>query len=163
MKPGIVAAVTVMGVAAGVSAPGAWADPVVLQSDSSCPANLEGALTRTTDGTTFLECGRAATGYRWQPFAGDPPRDRWVSYGPELTLHGQGRRNPEILSGDWIGRPQDPVSTCGVEQAAVVSPGQVGAPQTSTGRSGQPLEFVVLPLVFSISLTGNCLWERRHE
>src|ERR1700712_3411660 len=118
MKSRVVAAVTVMAVGAGVSAPGAWADPVVPQPDSSCPANLEGALTQAADGTTFLECGTAANGYRWQPLAGLLSSDRWVSYGPELTLHGQGRRNPEILSGDWIGRPQDPVRTCGVEQAA---------------------------------------------
>jgi hypothetical protein len=25
---------------------------------------------------------------------------------------------------------------------------------------GQPLRFEVLPVVFSIELTGNCLWER---
>jgi hypothetical protein len=77
-----------------------------------------------------------------------------------LELHGQGRRNPEILSGDWIGYPQDSGSRCSAEQAAVVSAGVVGPPQTSMGGPGQPLQFEVLPVVFSIKLTGNCLWEK---
>ncbi|HYO02331.1 MAG TPA: hypothetical protein VET27_10830 [Mycobacterium sp.] len=162
MAQQIAVAVTAMVVAAGTLAPGASADPAAPQPNSPCSANLAGALTQATDSKTFLECGSAAGSYRWQPFTGPyPSSDRWLSYGPDLTLHGKGRRNPEILSGDWIAQPQDPLTTCSAEQSAVVSAGEVGPPQTSTGRSGQPLEFVVLPVVFSISLTGNCLWERR--
>ena len=158
----IAVAVTAMVVMAGGVAPGAAADPVAPQPDSACSATLTGARTQAKDGTTFLECVNAAGSYRWQPLTGPlPPSDRWLSYGPALTLHGQGRRNPEILSGHWIAQPQDPLGTCSAEQSAVVSAGEVGPPQTSTGRSGQAIEFVVLPVVFTISLTGNCLWERR--
>jgi hypothetical protein len=76
-----------------------------------------------------------------------------------LELRGQGRRNPEIMSGDWIGYPQDSGSRCSAEQAAVVSAGVVGPPQTSMGEPGQPLQFEVLPVVFTIKLTGYCLWQ----
>jgi hypothetical protein len=154
-------AVTALAVAAGVWAPWASADPAAPQPDSSCSSGLADALTQAPDGT-FLACSSAGGGYRWQLFTGPyPSSDRWLSYGPALTLHGQGRRNPEILSGDWIASPQDPGSACRAEQSAVVSAGQVGPPQTSSGSPGQPLEFTVLPVVFTITLTGDCLWERR--
>ncbi len=137
------------------------AGPVVPQADAPCAASLAGALTRLPDGTTVLECRNEPGGNRWKPFTDPyPTSDRWLSYGPVLELHGQGRRNPEIMSGRWIGYPQDSGSVCSAEQAAVVSAGVVGPPQTSTGEPGQPLQFEVLPVVFSIKLTGNCLWEK---
>jgi hypothetical protein len=148
-------------VAIGVLTPVAAADPGAPQPGSPCSSGLGDALTQAPDGT-FLGCSSAEGGYRWQLFTGPyPSSDRWLSYGPALTLHGQGRRNPEILSGDWIARPQDPGSACRAEQSAVISAGQVGPPQTSSGSPGQPLEFEVLPVVFTITLTGDCLWERQ--
>lgn len=137
------------------------AGPVVPQADAPCAQGLAGALTRLSDGTTLLECRGGPGGYRWTLFTDPyPASDRWLSYGPVLELHGQGRRNPEIMSGPWIGYPQDPGSRCSAEQAAVVSAGVVGPPQISTGEPGQPLQFEVLPVVFSIKLTGNCLWQQ---
>lgn len=150
-------------IVAAVLAPGAraGADPVAPAPDSPCAADLADAFTQLPDGTTFLVCRGGPGGYRWTPFDGPyPSSDRWFSYGPAVKLHGQGLRNPEILSGHWTATPQDSTTTCGAEQAAVVSAGEVGAPQVSTGEPGQVLDFEVLPVVFSISLTGNCLWER---
>lgn len=137
------------------------AGPVVPQADAPCAESLADALTRLPDGQTLLECRSEPGGYRWKPFAGPyPASDRWLSYGPALELHGQGRRNPEIMSGPWVGYPQDTVSRCSAEQAAVVSAGVVGPPQMSTGEPGQPLQFEVLPVVFTIKLTGYCLWQK---
>jgi hypothetical protein len=168
MKQRIAVAATAMVVAAAPplsAAACAHAEPardhVVPQADAPCSETLADALTQLPDGQTFLVCRSEPGGYRWTPFTGPyPSSDRWLSYGPELKLHGQGLRNPEILSGQWVGSPQDPGSSCSAEQAAVVSAGEVGPPQTSTGKPGQPLHFEVLPVIFSIKMTGYCLWQR---
>ncbi|MCW2688103.1 MAG: Uncharacterized protein JWR37_2993 [Mycobacterium sp.] len=137
------------------------AEPVVPQVDGPCSEKLADALTKLPDGKTVLECLSPSGGYQWKPFASPYPNsDRWLSYGPGLRLHGQGKRNPEIMSGQWVGSPLDPSSQCSVEQVAVVSAGKVGPPQLSTGKPGQPFEFEVLPVVFDITLTGNCLWQK---
>ncbi|CAN5353558.1 hypothetical protein BH09ACT8_BH09ACT8_31420 [soil metagenome] len=139
-------------VAAVLAAPPALADPVAPQPDGPCSENLAGALTQRASSTpapTYLECSNAPGNYRWTPFTGPyPSSDRWLSYGPAVTLHGQGRRNPEILSGRWVAYPQDADATCSAEQVTVVSAGEVGPPQTTTGQPGQPLDFEVLPVVF---------------
>jgi hypothetical protein len=150
-------------VTAPLSAPAvAHAEPVVPQPDTQCSEELAGALTQLPDYTTFLECrSRPGVGYRWQIFDSPYPNsDRWLSYGPELTLHGEGQRNREINSGDWIAYPQDSASKCTAEQLAVVSAGKLSAPQVSTGEPGQPLKLRVLPLMFTIELSGYCLWQK---
>jgi hypothetical protein len=155
--------VAVAAILAAVVSPGAraGAEPIAPAPDSPCAADLADAFTQVSGTRTILVCGSTPGGYRWTPFDGPyPSSDRWFSYGPAITLHGQGLRNPEILSGHWTATPQDSSSSCGAEQAAVVSAGEVGAPQVTTGKPGQVLDFQVLPVVFSISLTGNCLWER---
>ena len=154
------AVLTAAALATAVPAP---ADPMRPQPDAPCSENLAGALTQLPDGASFLECSNAPGNYQWTPFTGPyPSSDRWLSYGPALTLHGQGRRNPEILSGRWTAYPQDDDTTCSAQQTVVVSAGEVGPPQTSTGQPGQPMNFEVLPVVFSITLSGNCLWEAVH-
>ncbi len=150
--------VAAVAVAAGAGV--ANAEPVAPAVGSSCADSVAGAFTQLADGTTFLACEGVSGGYRWQrvsaPFE---PSDRWLSYGPALTLHGQGRRNPEILSGQWTATPQDLVSACSAEQAPVTDAG-VAPPQKTVGKPGQALDFEVLPVVFSIELGGDCLWER---
>jgi hypothetical protein len=144
-------------VAAGVlSAPGvAVAQPAAPQPGTPCPPDADGALTKVA--TSVLQC----VGGSWRPFTDVyPSSDRWLSYGPAVALHGQGMRNPEILSGPWTARPLTADATCRAEQAAVVSAGEVGPPQMSIGEPGRPLRFEVLPVVFSISLSGACVWER---
>jgi hypothetical protein len=75
-----------------------------------------------------------------------------------MKLHGEGIRNTNLPSGDWIAVPQDADTQCTAVQVAVVSAGVVGAPQTVTGEKGQPLAFKVPPRLFSIQMTGYCLW-----
>src|ERR1700752_4472075 len=139
----------------------AHAEPVVPQPNTQCSQYLDGTLTQLPDLKTLLECrSRPGAGYRWQTFdSPDPNSDRWLTYGPVLTLHGEGQRNREINSGDWTGYPQDAASRCGAKQLVVVSAGKLGAPQVSTGEPGQPLKFRALPLLFTIELSGHCLWQ----
>ncbi len=144
----------------------ASAEPAAPQADTECAPNLDGALTQllnyTTSVTTFLECrNQPGVGYRWQLFDSPyPTSDRWLSYGPKLILHGEGQRNREIDSGDWIAYPQDSASRCNAEQVAVVSTGGVTPPQVSTGEPGQPLELQLVSLLFTVELSGNCLWQK---
>ncbi|TFV55450.1 hypothetical protein E4P42_22775 [Mycobacterium sp. PS03-16] len=120
-----------------------------------CPAAAERALSQSPDGGV-VEC-RAG---QWQAYGGPyPSSDRWVSGGDGLHLHGQGMRNAEMLSGPWTAIPLDPGARCRAEQTAVVSAGEVGPPQVAEGAPGQPLRFAVLPVMFSIHLTGDCLWQ----
>lgn len=154
----LVGAVTVLLLGAGAVPAGAEpiADP---QPGSPCPVSVADAFTVLPDAREVVACGIAGGGLAWQPVTQPfDPSDVWLSYGPGLTLNGQGRRNPEILSGQWTATPLDGGS-CGAEQAPVTDAG-VGAPQTTTGKPGEMLSFEVLPVVYTITLTGNCLWER---
>ena len=135
----------------------AHAEPVVPQPDTSCSADLDGALTQLPDLTTFLKC----KGGRWRVFADPyPSSTRWLSYGPELTLHGEAQPNREIDSGDWIATAQNPGSQCQAEQVAIADTGSLGPPQMATGEPGQPLMLRLQPLLFTVELTGHCLWQK---
>ncbi|MGB3484953.1 MAG: hypothetical protein WBB07_22385 [Mycobacterium sp.] len=145
-------AVVAVAVTALALAPVAAAEP---QPGTACPAPE--ALTKLPD-ATVLTC----TGGTWTPFGGPYPYgDTWVSDVAGITLHGQGLRNPEIMSGAWTGTPLDPAAVCGAQQASVVAAGEVGPEETVTGDPGQVLDFQVLPVVFNITLTGDCLWQKR--
>jgi hypothetical protein len=153
-----IAVVAAVAVAAGAGV--ANAEPAAPAVGSACADSVVGAFTQLPDGTTFLACEGVSRDYRWQPVSAPfEPSDRWLSYGPALTLHGQGRRNPEILSGKWTATPRDLASACSAEQAPVTDAG-VAPPQKTVGKPGQALDFEVLPVVFSIELGGDCLWER---
>jgi len=144
----------------------ASAEPAAPQADTQCAENLGGALTQllnySTYVTTYLECRNVAGGgFRWQVFDSPyPSSDRWVSYGPKLILHGEGQRNREIDSGDWIAYPQASGTQCSATQTAVVTGGTVTSPQVSTSEPGQPLKLQVLPLLFTIEMSGECLWQK---
>jgi hypothetical protein len=77
-----------------------------------------------------------------------------------MKLYGEGRRNASIASGDWIASPQEPDSSCRAEQVAVIDAGVVGPPRIDEGAAGQPLSFRVLPNLFSITMSGYCLWAK---
>jgi hypothetical protein len=128
------------------------------QADESCPENLIGAMAVLEDAKTKVIC--SAVG-EWEvsttPY---PVSDRWLSYGPELRLRGQGMRNPEIISGRWTGYPQEPDAVCTAEQVTVLGPGKVSTPESVAGEPGDPLEFHVAPTLFDIKLTGPCLWQK---
>ena len=124
-----------------------------------CSAELADTMTLLPDQTTYVTCQQAGTGYAWAmvqtPF---PPNDQWLSYGPAITLHGQGMRNPNLSSGQWTATPQDPDSACRATQTTVVEAGVLAAPQVSEGDHGEPLPLEMLPKLFYIELAGNCLW-----
>jgi hypothetical protein len=86
------------------------------------------------------------------------PNDQWLSYGPMITLHGQGMRNPNLTSGRWTATPQDSETVCRAQQETVIEAGVLSAPQVSQGITGQPLSLEMLPKLFYAELSGNCLW-----
>ena len=135
----------------------AAADPQVPQPSTPCSSDLSDAMTRPPDDTSTLVCLNG----QWQSLTTpQPPNDRWLSYGPPMTLHGEGLRNPNVASGDWTAVPLDSNGTCRAEQRAVLGPGEVGPPQTSEGQPGQQLSLQFVPQLFSIQLSGYCLWTR---
>jgi hypothetical protein len=138
----------------------AYADPVVPQPDTPCSPNLANAMTWLPEQKINLVCLQQPNHrYQWTIVTSDyPSSDRWLTYGPQLTLRGEGTRNYNLRSGDWIALPQDPESQCIEEQIAVVSAGLVSSPQVEAGTTGQQLSFRVLPNLFSITMNGHCLW-----
>jgi hypothetical protein len=147
-------AVAVLGVLLWAQ-PVASAEPVLPQPGTPCSS--EGAMTLLPDAKLPLEC----LGNQWHAvITPQPPNDRWLSFGQPMKLHGEGLRNPDVASGAWTATPQDAESQCRAEQRAVVSAGEVGPPQISESAGGQQLSFRVLPQLFSIEMSGYCLWTR---
>jgi|SRR5215207_11114163 len=135
----------------------ASADPVLPQPGTPCAPDLANTMTWPPDAEVPLECLEN----RWQAvITPQPPNDRWLSLGPTMTLHGQGMRNPNVAPGAWTATPQDDNSQCRAEQQAVVSAGEVGPPQVAESPKGRPLSFLLLPQLFSIEMSGYCLWTR---
>ena len=133
------------------------ADTTAAQPDSPCPDGFEGALTGTGTERPLLIC----TGGTWQQLHDPyPSSDRWLTTGPELIVHGQGRRNPEAKAGSWTGLPQTAEAHCRVDSVDVVGAGRTSAPQTFTAGAGQPLHFEVSDHLFTVALSGFCLWQR---
>jgi hypothetical protein len=139
----------------------ATADPIAPQPDTPCPSKFSDVMTWPPGYKMPLVCINQPNGYQWQTVMSPyPTSDRWLSYGPEMTLHGEGKRNPSVMSGNWTATPQDSSSQCRAEQSAVVSAGVVGPPEIVEGQPGQPLEFQMVPRLFSTRMSGYCLWTR---
>lgn len=133
----------------------AGAEPV---SNAPCTTDLDGALTWPADAKAPLAC----TDGSWEPVTDPYPISaKWASYGPAMTLHGQGRPNPNLLSGAWTATPLSSDSVCSATQSAVI-PGSptVGPPRVDRATAGQPLTFDVVPVLFTIEMSGDCLWQR---
>jgi hypothetical protein len=114
-------------------------------------------MTFPAGGTSPLEC----LDDRWQDVtAPQPPNDRWLSFGPPIALHGEGLRNPDVAAGTWTAVPQDANTSCRAEQRAVVEAGVVGPPQVAESPVSQSLTFRVVAQLFSIEMSGYCLWTR---
>jgi hypothetical protein len=146
-----------------LSAPtAAYADPVVPQPDTPCSPNFANAMAWLPEEKINLVCLQQPNErYQWKIVTSDyPSSDRWLTYGPALTLRGEGTRNYNLRSGDWIAVPQDPDSQCIAEQVAVVRAGVVSSPQEEAGATGEQLSFRVLPNLFSIRMKGYCLWSK---
>jgi hypothetical protein len=139
----------------------AMADPVEPSPGAACTADLDGAMTLPTGAKTPLVCGAAT----WEPVTTPYPISaKWVSSGPAMTLHGQGRPNPNLLSGAWTATPLSPETSCSATQLAVI-PGSptVGAPRVDRSPAGQPLSFDVVPILFTIEMSGDCLWQQTSQ
>jgi hypothetical protein len=138
----------------------AWAGPDVPQPGTPCSSELSGVMTWPAGDNSPLEC----LNNQWQAITSpQPPNDRWLSFGPPITLHGQGMRNPNVASGDWTAVPQNANSGCRAEQRAVLEPGVTAPPQVAESPQGQPLSFQVVPRLFSIEMSGYCLWTRTNN
>jgi hypothetical protein len=138
----------------------ASADPDVPQPGTPCSSALSEVMTWTAGDNSPLEC----LNNQWQAVTTpQPPNDRWVSFGPPMTLHGQGMRNPNVASGDWTAVPQDANGSCRAAQIAVLEPGVTGPPQVAESPKGQPLSFQMVPRLFSIEMSGYCLWTRTNN
>jgi hypothetical protein len=151
-------AITVASLTAALWSPTvATADPVAPQPDTPCASDLSDVMTWPPGAKMPLVCRAQQWLLVTTP---QPPNDRWLSYGPAMTLHGEGLRNPSIKSGEWTAVPQDANSGCRAEQRAVVEAGVVGPPQAAESPKGHPLSFQVVPRLFSIDMSGYCLWAR---
>jgi hypothetical protein len=140
----------------------AHADSTPPAEGSACPAEFAGAMTLLPDEQTYAVCAeQAGLGFRWAavqtPF---DPNDTWYSYGPVITLHGQGMRNPNLTSGGWNATPLNPQTVCRAEQQTVVEAGVLSPPQISQGEAGQSVDVQMLPKLFYAELSGDCLWTR---
>ena len=149
--------------AAAVTGVPAHADPSAPATVPACTQDLDGTMTLLPDEQTYAICQPGPVGFSWSP-APIPfePHERWWSYGPQITLHGQGFRNPNLTSGPWTATPLDDDTRCGATQVTVIEPGVLAPPVVTEAdpqsSSGQPLNLEVLPKLFTIELTGHCLW-----
>lgn len=137
----------------------ARADVVPPAVGAGCSPDLDGAMTLLPDQTTYVACRQTGVGQTWVPVQTPfPPNDTWLSYGPPITMHGQGMRNPNLSAGEWTGTPQDSESACKVTQTDVVEAGVLAAPQVSQGEQGKPLTVRMNTTLFYVELSGDCLW-----
>jgi hypothetical protein len=140
----------------------ASADPMpVPQIAAPCSADFDGAMTLLPDEQTYVICEVSPVGHAWSalqtPF---DPNDTWLSYGPEIQLHGQGMRNPNLSSGRWTATPLDPTTVCQAREQTVVEAGVLSDPQVFAADPGQPLSVQMLPKLFYVTLSGTCLWTK---
>jgi len=155
--------VVVLVAAAVLVAPAtARADTPAPQAGAACSADLADAMTQLPGGSEYLVCQPQPDGSHAWAAAPVPfdPSDKWLSYGTGITLHGQGFRNPNLTSGDWTATPLSPETICGAEQVTVVSAGVLAPPQSSQGEPGRPLSLEMLPKLFTVTMSGECLWSR---
>ena len=138
----------------------AHADVITPTLEAQCPADMGGVMTLLPDGQTYVVCREEiAARFAWQaapvPFE---PNAEWLSYGPPINLHGQAMRNPNLTSGQWTATPQDPQTVCRAQQQTVVAAGVLAPTQVFEGKKGQSLSVEMLPKLFYVELSGNCLW-----
>ncbi|QZH68471.1 hypothetical protein [Mycolicibacterium farcinogenes] len=132
------------------------------QPNSSCTETLTGALTPADPGHVgnnrlLLQCEDGT----WQAFRDPyPSADRWLTTGPELILHGQGRRNPEARGGTWTATPLTAEARCSAAVVDVQGAGKTSEPETFSADPGRTLTFQISDRMFTTKLSGYCLWER---
>ena len=162
----VASGLVIAGLAVSGTMPGpasANADPAVPAIGAPCSAELADTMTLLPDERTYARCQpQSGPGLVWVPVQTPfDPNDTWLSYGPAITLHGQGMRNPNLTSGRWTATPQDPETTCRATQTTVVEAGVLAQPQVAEGEQGQPLSLEMLPKLFYAELAGYCLWSKQ--
>jgi hypothetical protein len=155
-------AAAVVAALAALSSGIAHADVPTPQLEAPCSADLAGTMSLLPDEQTYVVCREEiAARFAWMaastPFE---PNEQWLSYGPVITLHGQGMRNPNLTSGQWTATPQDSETACRAQQETVIEAGVLSEPQVSQGAKGQSLSLAMLPNLFYAELSGNCLWAK---
>ncbi|MGV0736636.1 hypothetical protein [Mycobacterium sp. DBP42] len=132
------------------------------QPDSACTEMLAGALTPADPGQVgnnrhLLQCDDGT----WRTFGSPyPSADRWLTTGPEVILHGQGRRNPEARGGTWTATPLTAEAHCSAEVVDVLGAGKTSEPATFGAEPGQTLTVEISDHMFTTKLSGYCLWAR---
>jgi hypothetical protein len=144
-------------------APPGPAETTAPQADSPCADQLEGALTElpglatTGNAKHLLQCSDGT----WQRFLDPyPSSDLWLTTGPELVVHGSGRRNPEVKAGTWTATPQSNEAQCSAARIDVIGAGETSAPEDFSADPGQVLTLDISDDLFSVTLRGYCLWQR---
>ena len=156
----VVSALAAVGVA--LSPAVAHADVITPGLAGPCSAGLAGVMTLLPDGQTYAVCQEdIGSNFAWQaapvPFE---PSTGWLSYGPGINLHGQAMRNPNLTSGQWTATPEGPETACRAQQQTVVAAGVLAAPQVFQGEPGQAMSVEMLPQLFYVELSGQCLWTK---
>lgn len=156
MRCGALLAVAAVASSLSWAAAPAHADAPVPQAGSPCSSDLAGVMTRLPNVGDFLVCQSSGS---WAPVL-DPfdPAIRWLSYGAGITLHGQGFRNPNLRSGQWTANTLSQDAVCSADQVTVIGPGELAPVVHSQGDAGRPLQIEVLPKLFTITMSGDCLW-----
>jgi hypothetical protein len=137
-----------------VTAPVALADPA---TDTSCTPALAGVMSKKPAADVVMLCKDRM----WYPQPADaPPSDRWVSFGPTLTLHGEGLPDPNLVQGSWNAIPLGPWTRCRSVQQTGYAPGAISKPVADQGSPNTPMSFEVEANVVTIQFSGYCLWMR---
>jgi hypothetical protein len=133
-------------------APVAVADPA---TDTSCTPALEGVTTKKLEADVVMLCRDGM----WYPQPADaPPSNRWVSWGPTLTLRGEALPNPNINMGRWLARPLGEWTRCRSLQQTGVAAGAVSKPIADQGSIDVPMLFDIVTNAVTVHFSGYCLW-----
>lgn len=157
------AAVAMAGCATAGPAP--QIEPGPTQLGAACDQRFDGALAAqlgtTTDGPADSRRLIVCQSGSWQQFTDlYPSPQRWISSDSALLLHGQGVRNPEFRSGTWTATPLSADAECRVEAVEPMHAGVQPPPQIVAAGAGHSLTFEASTRLATVTLTGNCLWER---
>jgi hypothetical protein len=158
MKRVVTAAMTTAAVvlAAGV----AHANPAPPQSGSPCfrtedGGALNGAQTYSPQGEVLICLGNYESS-QWQPLDGlQRPVETWFTYGPAQTLSAA-----DILPAvAWVSASGRAADVC----TAVQTPSDGGSPVTHTNDTGYYRDFLLIPDLAALTLSGNCNWRKAWE
>jgi hypothetical protein len=136
------------------TAPVAVADPA---TDTSCTPALGGVMSKKPTADVVMLCKDGM----WYPQPADsPPSDRWVTFGPTMTLRGEALPNPNLVAGTWTATPLGPWTRCRSVQQTGVAANAISPPQPDQGAPNMPMTFQVVNQVITTQLSGYCLWVR---